>query len=690
MTVSALGSTSVLEFTNTSSEPLHSIMLSLLDGSLFKHFVSNSDWIGKRTGSDLTFSSLTPLQPGESIKFGIKTDRPVTALGWAVFGKDGDVVRDGSYRPPAPAPEPRDRAEQTARAAPEPRDREAQPPRTVDLEHAAVKLIPSVLRPDSTFRVYGTAFPPGGILDLYLGPQELGSFAAGPDGSFVGTARIPASQARGDAVLSVRDGLGGEVAVGVSVLGRAGGGDGDGGAEAGQPGLALNETAPTVARGQDIDVSGTAAPGSDVIIRITNPSGSAWAEKALSSGGGGAWQATFPTPPSSELGGYTVAASSDGYVAEGGFSMVLSGQISVDAAKARFDPGEPASFTVRAAGGERVGLFLVDGAGRQLHSASLAPAAGGAFTFSYLPEYFERDGTYLLYAFQGRESAVSKFGVGKHPRDLLSFKADGVNYAPGGTLTAALAGGPSDELGFSVVDGAGLAVFEDRVELGPEGTALYGLDLAGLHPGVYSAVVSKGSRQLTSPFSVGLPTGLDLVEENFVHPSHSPGDLLGFFGRADPHTALSMILADPDGVIVNQLDAFSGADGAFSAGRFLIPADAADGAWILRIESGGDAKNLFFDVSSDRTEFYVAASEARPTSIGPFVTIEGGFAAPEQTVQLRILHHESGSGWDLPVFSDMNGDYSIVWFVPGGIGGGAFSVSASDGSGGSAETSFGI
>jgi hypothetical protein len=73
-----LDETTIIEFTNNSGEPVNTFRLWLGSDYEFKSFKAQKGWVGEKTPQGvIVFSSSDSLKVGESVKFGIKTDKKI-------------------------------------------------------------------------------------------------------------------------------------------------------------------------------------------------------------------------------------------------------------------------------------------------------------------------------------------------------------------------------------------------------------------------------------------------------------------------------------------------------------------------------------------------------------------------------------------------------------------------------------
>ena len=82
--------TIIIEFTNENTQNIMTIKMWLGKDNSFKTFKSEPDWGGGKysDGQLLVFTATNPLKPGESVKFGVITDKKVSGINWKILDKN--------------------------------------------------------------------------------------------------------------------------------------------------------------------------------------------------------------------------------------------------------------------------------------------------------------------------------------------------------------------------------------------------------------------------------------------------------------------------------------------------------------------------------------------------------------------------------------------------------------------------
>ena len=88
----------VVEYKNNEENifDITTVVLKVDDGGSFKSFKTEKGWLGKKTDAEtISFTSTIPIKPGQSAKFGVKTDKSNPVFNWKAFDTEGDEIGSG-------------------------------------------------------------------------------------------------------------------------------------------------------------------------------------------------------------------------------------------------------------------------------------------------------------------------------------------------------------------------------------------------------------------------------------------------------------------------------------------------------------------------------------------------------------------------------------------------------------------
>jgi parallel beta-helix repeat protein len=86
----------IIEFTNEGKEDVNSISIWLGSDYTFESFKTEMGWLGEKTPQGvIIFTSSEPIKPGESAKFGVKTNESNPGINWKALDKKGEQMGVG-------------------------------------------------------------------------------------------------------------------------------------------------------------------------------------------------------------------------------------------------------------------------------------------------------------------------------------------------------------------------------------------------------------------------------------------------------------------------------------------------------------------------------------------------------------------------------------------------------------------
>ncbi len=96
----AFEETTIIEFTNDSNEVVNTFRIWLGSDFSFKSFKTEKGWVGEKTPLGvIIFTSSETIKPGESVKFGVKTDKAKPGINWKALDKGDKQMSIGKVLP---------------------------------------------------------------------------------------------------------------------------------------------------------------------------------------------------------------------------------------------------------------------------------------------------------------------------------------------------------------------------------------------------------------------------------------------------------------------------------------------------------------------------------------------------------------------------------------------------------------
>jgi len=600
--------TTIIEFNNNDVTEIESIRMWLGSDFTFKSFKTEKGWTGKKTPQGvIVFNTTKPIKPNESVKFGIKTDKKEPGINWKVIDKNENVLSTGITLVTETISKEDVGGTTGAITLP-----------TGVLEYSSFKLIPEKPKVGSSLRIVGENFGVNENLKFYIGGNRIKSFETDETGYFIITTKIPEDQNPVRTDFIIRDSLGSEKVMSLRI------GESDNRMISNEGiRLTISGLPEKLDRGDIIKVFGTAEPDSTVTATIKNEKGEIITTIAVQVDLDGNWSHEEIISLNAELGKHTVEITDGKNSILRTYNIESSKLINISPKKLKFNVGESFSFNGTAVPNKEIEFVLEDPNGNDYDSKILSVGSDGFVSVEFTTDQSAVEGTYVLIASQGEALEIIVVGLGEIPKELLIAKLDKTNYSVDGQASIELKGPASASISLLLLDPADQPIFDDIIQLGPNGSAEYVLDLEGFSTGVYTLVITRGNSQSTEIFSIGLDTGSGPIEIRTTKNTYLPGDVILILGKTGLTVLITLSLVDPDGTEVKQKEIFSNDEGVFSNESFRIPLDAKAGLWVIKGNSGPNFTELEIDVASEAKEGLAIRVDKSSYKIGDIVTISG-------------------------------------------------------------------
>jgi hypothetical protein len=192
----ALEETSVLEVTNDSDDEINTLRIWLGGDFNFKSFKTEKGWTGeKNTQEVIVFTSSDPIKPGESVKFGVKTDKVTSGINWKVLNNKNVQIDTGvSIAKDIPKVVKNSKPNQNLGTT----------GKSITSE-SIFRIIPEKPNIGSTIRVTGDNFGASQEFDFYIDSKKIGSFQTDENGHFMTTMKISSDQKADRVDFKVKD-----------------------------------------------------------------------------------------------------------------------------------------------------------------------------------------------------------------------------------------------------------------------------------------------------------------------------------------------------------------------------------------------------------------------------------------------------------------------------------------------------
>jgi len=656
--------TTIIEFENKGTTEIETIRMWLSEDNTFKSFKTEKGWTGKKTlVGVLVFTTSESIKPGQSVKFGLKTDESMPGINWKAIDTNDNQLQIGktlvSESPSKPSQDVKTISPEGDSAI---------------LTDSTFRLVPERPNVGSTIRVVGEKFVADQEFDFYIGQRLLESFESDQNGHFLFTTKIPDNEKAERINFIVKDKQGFEKSLSLRI-----------GESAGE--MVFTEERPltisgipsVLYRNDQVYVTGTASPGATIVATIKDFNGNIVSTIDVDVDSRGNWKYNTTVAADTLFGKYS-AVIDDGKNTPilRSWEVKSDKKIQVFPAQVRYEPGDIMVFNGTAIPDQQLEVIIEDPTGNEVFYEILDVDNSGQVRFEFPTELSSKHGTYVVFTSQGIENEIILVGLKVSPEEVIIVKMDKINYSPGDIAKISIQGGPSTNVNLLIIDPGDREKLRDVITLAPDGKFVYEFDLTGYDSGVYTAIVNKAGAEGFDAFSVGLQTGSGPIEIKTIKQTFLSGDSILILGESGNNILLTISLRNPEGLIIKEKETFSDKEGLFSESSFRIPADATEGVWILRAQSGPNFKELELKVIGDISEGLIVTSLEVEQYEGQEGLRISGTGAQGSRVIIDIFDPEGEKIVSLDIPITGGGDFTTLWFIPKEINPGEYTIEARD------------
>ncbi len=689
----AFEETTIIEITNDSNEEVNTFRIWLGSDFSFESFKTEKGWIGEKTPQGvIIFTSSETIKPGESVKFGVKTDKIKPGINWKTLDKEDKQTSTGKV-----SPEELSDVIQNIEPKQEQSIENTDVVVVYDISESIFRIVPEKPNVGSSIRVTGDKFAVSQEFDFYIDSKKIGSFETDGNGHFMTTMKIPEDQKADRADFKIKDKEGGEKKISLRI----------GEVESRIPEtenikLTIQGIPDVIHRGDFLEIFGTGDPGSAITAEVANSEGEIINSRTAEIDTKGNWELDEPiiVALDTPFGEYS-ATITDGrqnilkhWIVESDKVIIIT-PISL-----KFEPGEVMKFNGTALPNKSIEMILEDPIGKEVFSDIIQVDDVGFIEFEFTTDQNAAKGTYTLIATQEKEKELIFAGLGQLPSIPVNLEFDALNYKAEDTAVISLTGKGSDVISLLILDPSekpkGDAI---SITLKPDGRGEYFLNLDEYATGIYTAVISKGSTQTQDVFTVGVQSICGIMNIDTTKESYVPGESILILGETERKCIAEFTLTDPDEnivkiketiIILTVTDKKSGVTtGKISEESFRIPSDAKTGIWKIKATSGANFAEKEIEVLSTLEEgmqiIVTAIDDPITSHLGKTISIR--VIEAQQSVIINIITENGEIIQTLSFVASAQGEINQPWIIPKETEPGIYTVNATD-SFDSAETTF--
>ena len=668
----AVEETSILELINNSKEEVNTLRVWVGSDFNFKSFKTEKGWLGEKTPQGvIIFTSTEPIKIGESVKFGLITDKLNQKINWKALDSDNNQIATGvSVAKDIP----------TVVKNPVLNKSSMTVGKSISTE-SVFRIIPEKPNVGSTIRVTGDNFGSSQEFDFYIDSKKLGSFVTDENGHFITTMKIPENQKADRVDFKIKDKENNEKKLSLrveDVENRI--------LSSNEIPLKIKGIPNVVYRGDYLEIFGTGDPNSAIVAQIHTPDGNLINSRTAEVNSKGNWEIeeSVVVPLDAQFGKYS-AMISDGRNTELIYWSVESDQvIHISPTKLMFEGGELITFNGTALPNIPLDLILKDSIGNEVASEFLEVDDSGIVKFQYQSKQnIDKVGTWTLFATQEQHKELIYVGYDDFPSVPVNIEFDKFNYNPSDTAHLSITGESLDKLSLLFVTLSGNIKNEAiSIQLESNGKLEYDLKLSDFNTGIYNVVVKKGNIQSTEQFTIGMQTGSGEITVISTKSTYLPGESILLLGETqNTYSLLSATLFDPNGRQTKFLEFPSDDLGKFTESRLRIPSNGVAGIWMIKVASGPNFHDVDIDVSSVLESGMIANVEYDRVipGFGTIIKIKIDGASANSHVSI-VISDENGNIIDdsLRCSATTASSCNVPWTITNKLFPGIYSINVTD------------
>ena len=581
-----LSNTVILEIHNDiyNTSKIKAVNVWVATDNSFKSFQTEPGWTGneKANGQMIVFSTSKALNPGESVKFGLVTDKKTSGINWKAIDENGNTIDKKKV------------IVQEITNSSTIFEKETETGQTQEFGESSEKTLqyfPEKIRLDSHTRLAGTGFNSNQLLQLYVNDILFKTISADDQGNFKTTIKIPSNLEIGINDFIIIDEFKNTTTTQVKINESLNRFLDD------SVGFGVTGFNKEIKADDTFSVSGNAPPNTGVILTFKNEDGAVEKYRIVNVDSKGVWSFEEDISTDVKLGKKSILFQNLNSKLEYNLLIKSFSLINITPQKLQYDPGDTVTFIGEAEPNRNLEIVIKNQDRTIIHTDDIVVDATGNIDYKFNTDAGFLKGTYIVMINQGDSSYAGLFGIGTPPVQQLIITMNKLNFTTQSTAIVNVVGPVLTNISILVTDKSGNEEFSTTITTGVTGHGRDTLNLNSLSSGVYTAIALKGSMQDSTKFSVGLVTGSGPITLSSTKDVYAPGDRVLIIGKTGANSILHINLIDPQDNTIRTLEIFSDSNGQFT-NTFRIPIDAETGIWKIEVDSRLDHAATEFNVIS--------------------------------------------------------------------------------------------
>ena len=661
----SLDNSSILELKNNrgSDFNIDSVRIWLGQDNSFKSFKTENGWTGKFEvgGKVLAFSPQDSVKPGEGVKFGLKTINENPVINWKALDSNGQTIQTAVVLT---------KQSDTGETS----QINQQPKITAINDNSVFRFIPEKPSIGSDFRIIGENFIPNQNVEFYIGDQIIKLIKIDGDGKFISTAAIPNDITADRTEFVLIDSGGTEKKISLRLV------DTENREISKDVKILIQHTNASVKRGEEVKLQGDATPDTTLTITTKNKLGKILAINTITTGFDGKWEFNKIFPNDLNLGKILLEITDGKSTAVRTFDVISSQLINIESVQKRYEVGDEVKFIGTAIPNTQLSVIVEDSIGIEIFSKTFDIDSSGNIEFDVGIDDGYTEGTYVLFAFQGSEEAISVVGIGMQPESVMIVNTSELNYEAGSVVDLNIQGEPYSSVAIVVIDESDQTKINDSIDLDVNGNFVYEIDSTEIGTGAFTVEVRHGVSRDDTVFTVGLSTGAGTIEFQTIKTEYTPGEQILVIGKTANSVILTVKINDPNGILFREFDIFSDRIGTFKVDDFRIPSNGLLGQWSISIGSEGNFTQEVFTVEGKSDIIQIKLDRENGTyNTKDMVAMSGKNAVTGSTVIIAINDSFGTQIAELRISITDSGEYYTLWQIPKDLEVGTYEILVNDG-----------
>ena len=624
----------------------------------FKSFKTESGWVGQKVQQVITFTATVPLKVGDSVKFGIKTDTPISRINWMAIDQSGNQVAiaqslpdDNNTQPesdpdpdPTPIITPEPEPDPTPIITPDPT------PKGITSE-SDFRIIPARINVGDTIRVIGEKFGSTTSYEFYLDDIRLGTFTTDSDGNFITTQNLPSEMQADRVDFIIKDSNGDTVTRSLRVNQAE--------VRSEVPNTSNTQQQPsttgfapitisgipnTAKVGDRLSIHGTATANKTIVVYMDGPDNTMLSSHIIQTDESGIWliPKSYLIGANMKIGDYIVFATDGIQNTQKTLTVIFEEDIIIRSDKIRYDRSDTMTFNITTSneGGESVKVELENPNNVIVYSNILNLNNTNSVVFNYNIEHTDFEGTYTLLVQHGNNKEFHFVGIDQIPTIKNRFELDKVNYGATDTATINIIAKPLETVKLNILDQSDTLVYTEQIDVQSDGKSTITLDLKEFENGIYTAEIEKGTEKTSNAFTIG-QSGATTINITPVKPRYYLGEqILVSIDTGDRIAPLTIDLIDVNGNVVNTKESFSNfirekdMDRSKALETLQVPSSGSLGEWTIKVTSGGNSESIIISIIPRGISIHVSEPEGDNLSGVNYIDVT--VIGAKQTVKVHI------------------------------------------------------